>query len=175
MSKEIEMKAELENPEELRKKLKEVGAKFLGKKRVVDIFFDFPDKRFEKEDKYLRLRKNGEKIILEFKGSKEEGKTKIREETKTEIKDFVEIVKILNFLGLDIIFRYEKNRETHYLDSAEIVIDELPKIGWFCEIEAENEDIIRQIGKKLEIKNLNNRSYRYYIEKYNKNIKELVF
>ncbi len=172
---EIEMKAELENPENLRNKLKKLGAKFLGKKRVVDIFFDFPDRKLEKRHNYLRLRKKGEKIILEFKGSREEGKSKIREETRIEVEDFDNIVKILNLLGFIIIFKYEKNRETYHFEGAEIVIDELPKIGWFCEIEAKKENIIEEIAKKLEIKNLNDRSYRYYIEKYNKNIKELVF
>ncbi len=169
------MKAELENPENLRNKLKKLGAKFLGKKRVVDIFFDFPDRKLEKRHNYLRLRKKGEKIILEFKGSREEGKSKIREETRIEVEDFDNIVKILNLLGFIIIFKYEKNRETYHFEGAEIVIDELPKIGWFCEIEAKKENIIEEIAKKLEIKNLNDRSYRYYIEKYNKNIKELVF
>lgn len=173
--KEIEMKAVLKSSQKLRRKLIELGARKLGKYKELNIKLDFPDKRLEKNDLILRLRKKGDKNILTFKSGKIAGKAKIRNEYETEIGDFETILKILKNLGFIIVFKFEKIREEYEFESADIVIDKLPKLGYFCEIEADNENKIFDIAKKLGMKNLTKRGYGYYIKKYNKNKKELIF
>lgn len=179
MSKEIEMKAELKDPEELRQRLRELNAKFIEKDREQNLVFDFPDKRLIKEDKVLRLRKFGSKTILTFKGPREVSRAKIKEEIETEVDGFENIKNILFSLGFIVRFSYEKNREVYNFEDVEIVIDEFPVLGWFCEIEAETEEAIEVAGKKLGIKNLTNRGYGYYIKKLREEtgqeVKELKF
>jgi len=173
--KEIEMKAVLKNPQRLRGKLIKLGARKLGKYKELNIKLDFPDKRLEKNDLIFRLRKKGNKTVLTFKGSKKTGKAKIRNEYETEIGDFETILSILKNLGFIIVFKFEKIREEYEFKKANIVIDKLPKLGYFCEIETDSENKVYDIAKKLGIKNLTKRGYGYYIKKYNKNKKELMF
>jgi adenylate cyclase class 2 len=170
---EIEMKAVLRNPGKLRSKLKELGAKKIGKYKELNIKLDFPDMRLEKNDIVLRLRKKGDKTILTLKSSRKPGKAKIRDEYETEVEDFETILTILKNLGFVIIFKFEKIREEYEFQKANVVIDRLPKLGYFCEIEANTSNKIYEIAKKLGIKNLTKRGYGFYIKKLNK--KELMF
>ena len=166
MSKEIEIKAKLENPEEIRQKLADLGARLIEKNRETNISFDFPDKKLIKEDKLLRLRKYGERITMTYKGPKEESSVKTREEIEIEVDDLEKAKSILFSLGFVIRLIFEKNREIYHLDDFEIVIDELPKLGWFCEIEGKSESDVEDMGKRLGIKNITNKTYGYHIKKY---------
>jgi adenylate cyclase class 2 len=53
--------------------------------------------------------------------------------------------QILERLGFELSWIYEKRRETFHIEGAEIVIDETP-LGWFMEIEGEREQIRRLAG-----------------------------
>jgi adenylate cyclase class 2 len=182
MSKEIEMKVKLKSPTNLRKKLKEVGAKYLGKEKQVNITFDSPYFRNVESGNFLRLRKTEKNTILTYKGKDEPNTTaKIREEIEVKVNNFDNMLSILTLLGFVVKFRYEKNREIYHFEGTEIVIDEFPKLGWFCEIEARSESDIMKIAEKLSInpKELTNKSYWYFMDEYmkktNQTLKEFVF
>jgi adenylate cyclase class 2 len=74
--------------------------------------------------------------ILTFKGPAELGKHKSREELETGFEDPTIVARILERLGYQRAFRYEKYR-TEFQRNGEngvVTLDETP-IGWFVELE----------------------------------------
>lgn len=61
-------------------------------------------------------------------------------EIEVEIGDFEQMQAILERLGFEMVFLYEKYRETFRLGETEVMLDELP-YGCFVEIEGEVGDI----------------------------------
>jgi len=182
MPKEIEMKAQLKNPDLIRKKLKELGAKYLGKEKQLNLTFDSPYFKNVERGKFLRLRRTEKNTILTFKGNEESGSdAKIREEIEVQVDSFDDMLNILTLLGFVIKFKFEKKREIYSFEGAEVVIDEFPKLGWFCEIEADSESKIKRIAVKLGImpEELTNKTYWYFMNEYmkktNQELKEFMF
>lgn len=90
----------------------------------------------------LRVRNEGGKSLLTFKGPVQPGPMKLREERETVVADGETLTGILQELGLRIWFRYEKYREEFAADDAVIAIDETP-VGAFIEIEGSEAAIHR--------------------------------
>ncbi len=148
MKHEIEIKFKIDNPEEIREKLKSLGAVFHGKVFERNVTFDDPERDFGRGGKLLRIRDNG-RVTITFKGKPEENsKFKKRLEIEIVSDDFEKSVRLLKELGFQEVWRYEKERETWKLGNVEIVIDLLPFIGWWMEIEG-NEKEIEETAKKL--------------------------
>ena len=82
----------------------------------------------------LRVRNEGGKSLLTFKGPVQPGPMKLREECETVVADGDMLLTILQQLGLHVWFRYEKYREEFSADDVVIAIDETP-VGTFVEIE----------------------------------------
>jgi adenylate cyclase class 2 len=106
-----------------------------------NFLFDFPDQLLRKSSSVIRLRIEGKRSILTFKGPPVvSARYKIRREIETEIRDGKRMREILQSLGLREVFCYEKYRTTfaprHKSKAAqgEIVLDETP-IGSFLELE----------------------------------------
>jgi predicted adenylyl cyclase CyaB len=142
MKKEIELKFKIENPGLIRRKLKEVRARFIGKAFERTIKFDTKNKDLEKQEKFLRIR-TGFKNEITFKKkiNKVDKDFKEREEIEIEISNPKEMEMILAELGFTKKWIMEKYREKYELGSAEIVIDKLPKMGNFIEIEGSKKAI----------------------------------
>ena len=93
--KEIEVKILDINPEEIRNKLLDLGAKRISKNKYSTIIFDFEDRRIRKSGELLRLRKAGDKIELTYKIRDEKDTDfKVMEELETTTGDFDTMVKI---------------------------------------------------------------------------------
>lgn len=103
--------------------------------------FDYADSRIGKRDSALRLRFVGDQAWLTYKGPNHgSGKIKQRRESETFLGDGRAMEAILESLGLEVRFRYEKYRATFRLGEAEVSCDETP-IGAFLEIEGSPEEI----------------------------------
>ncbi len=179
MSYEIEVKAKIDNPRLLRKKIKEVGGKFIEKHKEINHIFDSKHKKIYPK-LTLRIRKIGKNAILTFKGPKKKSKMKIREEIEIGTEDYKNLKKIFERLGFFQIFRYDKFREVYKVRGIEVTIDKLAKIGYFCEIEGKTQKKILEVAKLLGLsKKVTNRSLRYYFKEYEKKnkvkIKNWVF
>lgn len=142
MAKEIEVKFLNIEPREIEVKLKKIGAKKIFSRLYRRRVFDFPDLRLNKAGAYLRLRDEGDKIVLAFKrrlGMKShEGKANDRgmEEIQVEVHDFEKTAELLLKLGLIEKF-YEENKRIRYqLGDLEFDIDFWPKLLPYLEIEA---------------------------------------
>ena len=96
----------------------------------------------------IRLRRAGESAVLTFKSADLPGRHKRREELETEVADAAVIEAILNRLGLDARFRYDKYRTEYQRDSGEgtVMLDETP-IGVFLELEGRPEWIDAAAGE----------------------------
>lgn len=135
MALEREVKLRFDTAGEAREKILALGATpLLGRRLQEDCLFDTDDERLRRQRSTLRVRSEGGKALLTFKGPALPAAIKIREEFETVVADGAALQTILEELGLHVWFRYEKYREEFNADDAVIAIDETP-VGVFVEIE----------------------------------------
>jgi len=116
--------------------------------------WDFPGQPLRQQGKLLRVRQFAGHCLLTFKGVAEQSRHfKIREERETAVEDPETLSIILERLGLEVFFRYEKYRTCYSLRlrgkrrSVDLSVDETP-IGNYLEIEGTEADIHR-VAEKL--------------------------
>ena len=136
-NRETEIKLRLGDPVSLKRRLASLGFS-VAKRRVLEIntVFDTPDSVLLRQRKLLRLRQAGSARTIAFKGPPEAGPYKSREEVESGFSDGRAMRLILERLGYEPVFRYEKYR-TEYSrpDKAGLaMLDETP-IGNFLELE----------------------------------------
>ena len=145
---EREIKLRFANAEEARDKILALGATpTFGRRLQEDCLYDTDDEQLRRQLSTLRVRCEGGKSLLTFKGPAIPALVKIREEYETVVADGAVLRTILEKLGMHCWFRYEKYREEFSLDEAVIAIDETP-VGVFVEIEG-SEEAIHQSARAL--------------------------
>jgi len=132
---EIEIKCYCDDDEKVRKKLSEIGAGFIEKRRESDVYFNHPSRDFKETDEALRLRNVNGKCRITYKGPKVSLITKARIEHETETGDFTTIRNILLSLGFVESGVVEKDRHIFSYRTMEISIDYVDGLGIFVEIE----------------------------------------
>ena len=143
---EIETKFALTDPAAVRAALLSRGAAFRGRNYEDDLRFDDANRTLTARGIVLRLRRvegaDGARHILTHKtpGYRTEENVSIRVERETEVTDGENMRGILEALGYEVVWRYEKYREVYTWHDVEAVIDETP-IGWFMELEGPGESI----------------------------------
>lgn len=143
MAVEREIKLRFESAEEARDRILALGATpLLGRRLQEDCLFDTDDERLRRQRSTLRVRSEGGKALLTFKGPAIPAAIKIREEYETVVSDGAALQTILEELGLHVWFRYEKYREEFTAEDVVIAIDETP-VGVFVEIEGTEHAIHR--------------------------------
>jgi len=138
------------NKEEIRKKLKDLGANLVFSERKMKTVLG--DKRNNPglDCDYIRIRNESNLIRLSVKIHAEEGGKLIdQKETYVEVNDFDRTVEILKRLGLKLTYYQEKLRETWEYDGAEVVIDTWPGLEPIVEIEADSEKKVQEIAKRM--------------------------
>jgi adenylate cyclase class 2 len=141
MGLEREIKLRFDSADEARTKILALGAIPLhGRRLQEDALLDTDDEMLRRQRATLRVRSEGGKSLLTFKGPGIPGLIKIREEHETVVADGAVLLTILEALGLHVWFRYEKYREEFSADDIVIAIDETP-VGVFVEIEGGEEAI----------------------------------
>jgi adenylate cyclase class 2 len=147
---EREIKLRFDSADEARAKILALGATPLhGRRLQEDALLDTDDEMLRRQRSTLRIRSEGGKSLLTYKGPPLPGALKLREELETVVADGAALLAILEALGLHVWFRYEKYREEFSADDVVIAIDETP-VGVFVEIEggeAAIHDIARALGK----------------------------
>ena len=146
MALEREIKLRFDSADEAREKVLALGATpMLGRRLQEDCLFDTEDERLRRQRSTLRVRSEGGKSLLTYKGPVIPGLIKIREEYETVVGDGATLQTILEELGLHVWFRYEKYREEFSLDDVVIAVDETP-VGIFVEIEGREDAIHTTAG-----------------------------
>jgi len=135
MALEREIKLRFASADEARTKILALGAAPLhGRRLQEDALLDFDDERLRLQRSTIRVRCEGGKSLLTFKGPVLPGIVKVREEHETVVADGTVLLTILESLGLHIWFRYEKYREEFEADDVVMAVDETP-VGVFVELE----------------------------------------
>jgi adenylate cyclase class 2 len=146
---EQEAKFRLASAEEGVSKLAALGADVAKPRHFeANILYDFRDERISKRDEALRLRRVDDEAWLTWKGPQHgSGRIKRRRELETRVDDGDAVEGILDALGAEECFRYEKYRACYRLQGALLTLDETP-IGVFLEIEATPE-LIAELASEL--------------------------
>ena len=149
MKTEIEAKFLDVNHEDLRRKLRELGAAMEQPMRLMRrAIIDDGKGVMQRRDAYVRVRDEGDKITLTYKqfdalsvdGAKE---------IEVTVSDYEATIQIFEVVGFKVLSRQESRRETWRLDEVEIVLDEWPWLKPYIEIEGDSEVELQNAAKRL--------------------------
>ncbi len=140
---EIEYKFRLDDPAPYRERLRAAGAELGGRFHESDHIFDTADCRLLAADCGLRLRTRrpcedpaaAPVHTLTYKGPRDGGVPKTRAEVETGVADSAALRTILGSLGYQEVVAYEKQREVWRWGGCVVMLDQLPRLGWWLEIE----------------------------------------
>lgn len=155
MCSETEAKLRVSNLSEVERVAEQLGGRFTGEFRQIDSYFDDKAGNLLRQDKGLRIRMESNKsagkteAYLTWKGTKNPGEYKNREEIELGISDDNAMEKILQRLGYDIRLRVIKTRRVWEIDGCSLCLDKVEGIGEFVEIEGEDSDRITELQNKL--------------------------
>lgn len=147
--KEIEVRFLEVNEEELKNKLRELGAEDFGPDALDEIvFYDQELKWRDVERQYVRIRRTNKGIRLTFKNQKVSG-VDGTEEVEFEVGSFELARTFLKKIGL-VDFRYQqKKRHSFKLGEVMVEFDTWPKIPTFVELEGPSEQHLKETALLL--------------------------
>jgi adenylate cyclase class 2 len=125
------------DPASARRHVEQAGYRARGPRTLeADQLYDLSGGDLRLSGRLLRLRTRGAKWTLTYKGPALSVRHKSREEIETDVADGVALAAILNGLGFNPGFRYEKYRTTFAAEGEAgiVTLDETP-IGLFLELE----------------------------------------
>lgn len=132
---EREIKLRFGSVEEARAAIQRCGfTPCRGRRLQEDCLLDTDDQLLRRQRSVLRVRMEGGRSLLTYKGPVQPSPMKLREERETVVADGETMLYILERLGFKPWFRYQKYREEFGCQDAIIALDETP-IGTFVEIE----------------------------------------
>jgi adenylate cyclase class 2 len=144
---EIEAKFYLPSLDDIRETIKALDG-HLCSARVLErnLRFDTANRTLSSNHSLLRLRQD-RSALLTFKHA-----VSVEERTEIEVgvEDFDTTRALLERLGYEVYFIYEKYRETYALGPCSIMLDELP-FGHFIEIEGNSLDEVKKTAAKLNL------------------------
>jgi predicted adenylyl cyclase CyaB len=167
---ETEVKFRIADAGGFSEKLRKAGAKLLVTGLERNIKYDRNGELSEKKE-LLRLRSYADGADITHKRRRPSGPIgfKTREETVVMIENFEAGRLLLERLGYEKVWIYEKKRAVWELGPVEVMVDELPLIGCFAEIEGEPEEIkkaARKLG--LDMKDSTTTTYGQEYESFRK-------
>lgn len=137
---EVEIKVSVSNPDTIKQRILESGAKKEKTVTQIDVYLSHPCRDFSRTDEALRLRTtitpDGEKQFeMTYKGPKIDTTTKTRTETNTGVGDVQKALLLLNSLGFKEVATIKKHREFFRDADIAISLDDVEEIGTFVEVE----------------------------------------
>ncbi|MBS3174289.1 class IV adenylate cyclase [Candidatus Woesearchaeota archaeon] len=145
---EIEVKALLENPEEIKNIILNKGAVLKEKKYQHDILLDPPNTDFEKTDQVLRIRNTNGNWKIDYKSPRLDNETKSRKEYTVKIEEGNQLKEIFSWLGFKTVGEIEKSRETYNFENMKINFDNVTNLGNFMEVEIIGNEENFELSKK---------------------------
>jgi adenylate cyclase class 2 len=139
---EVELKFVGVEPARLEQQLVDRGAQLGGTLSQADEYFAHPGRNFADTDEALRIRSEGERRVLTYKGPKLPGAVKIREEIEVDVgsDQAAGLKRILDQLGFRSVAVVAKTRRSWQLTYAgrdlKVEIDDVQQLGSFVEIES---------------------------------------
>ena len=137
---EIEIKLRIESMAAARTRVRRLGFRPLGPRELErNIVFDTPAQTLRNSQQLLRLRSKGGRWWLTYKNRPEpDSRHKIRQEMEIELPEGQQLAAILDRLGYQPAFEYQKFRTEYQQPAREgkLLLDETP-IGNFIELEGD--------------------------------------
>jgi len=154
---EIEVKFLDIDPEKIQAKLKSIGAEKIGEYFYRRQVFDYPGFTLDKKAAWLRLRDEGDKIVLSFKQrlgtTSHDGTTSDTgmKEVEVEVSNFEKTAELLLSIGMIYKF-YEENKRIRWKKGdIEFDIDTWPELNPYLEIETSSWEKVDEAIKLLEL------------------------
>lgn len=149
MNTEIEVKFVNINHDDIRDRLKLIGAKLEQPMRLMQrVTIDSSEMR--SKNAFLRVRNQGDKITLTYKQFDELSISGAKE-IEIIVNNFDETIKLLAAAGLPHGSFQETKRETWKLGSTEIVLDIWPWLHPYIEIEGQSEHEVKSVASLLNL------------------------
>lgn len=145
MNIEVEIKVKVNNPEQIRKKVAEIGKLIKSIKQIDEYYVPCQRDFFTNKPQpieHLRIRTNPDKTVFEYTRTinlKENLDYDYAEEYESEISNVEEFKKILGFLDFKKSVTVEKDREYWMCGGIEIALDNVKEAGFFVEAEAKGD------------------------------------
>ncbi len=147
------MKLEIEavfcdvNKDEIRSKLKSLGAKLVTPERkMIRTVFHLPNST---KSCFARVRDEGDKIVVTYKEFQDETSPTGVKEINFTVNDYDAAVEFLRVIGLREKSYEESMRETWELDGAEVDIDTWPWIPTYVEVEGTSVENMTTVSEKI--------------------------
>jgi adenylate cyclase class 2 len=136
---EIEIKLRLPaDVSKIRRTLRKLGFRIAqARSHETNVLFDHPKNPLGKQGKLIRIRRIGRDTVLTYKGPSKSSRYKMRQELEVHVSDADMLDDILQHLGYQPVFRYEKYRTEYVKTSSpggKVLLDETP-VGNFLELE----------------------------------------
>lgn len=149
MQTEIEAKWLDINLEEMRQRLKTIGATLVAPERLmIRSVFDYPDNRLNKNSGWIRVRDEGNKVTMGYKQLN--GRTLHgTKEVSITVDSFEGACEFLLSIGFVQKAYQETKRESWKLGDTEIELDTWPWVPSLIEIEAKDEETLWHAARKL--------------------------
>jgi len=147
MKTEYEIRVLEINKEQIIKKLESLESKKIGEFNQKRYVYDLKP---AEENKWIRLRTNGEKTTLTYKDI-ESNTIDGTKEVEIEVDDFENANEFLERIGFKNKGYQENKRIQYLLQGVEVDIDAWPMIPTYLEIEGESEEQVIRIQKLLGI------------------------
>ena len=118
-----------------------------------------PNADLKASDQGLRVRveKNtqnqDERVVITHKGPRLQGPLKSRPETEFKAADADAVTRLFAALGYEPVLTFEKRRRSWRYRDCQVVIDTLPYLGDFVEIEGPSETSVLSARKALGLDN----------------------
>ncbi len=143
MTLEVELKYAIESETEFRELLEQCHARELKTDQQRDHYFNHPQKDFAETDEAFRIRMDGSKSCLTYKGPKLDAETKTRREievplgeTETSISLSHEMLVCLGFRPVATVSKWRTTYELTWQRYAVTVVwDRVDGVGDFVELE----------------------------------------
>jgi adenylate cyclase class 2 len=147
---ETEVKFYLRDPAQLANQILAAGGRLhIPRTHEFNLRFDTPDREFQRAHRVLRLRRDQTNRLTYKEGGRIQDGALRRMEIEFDVGDFDAARQMLEALGFEVVFAYEKYRTTYELKGTQIMLDELP-FGDFVEIEGPPE-LLRPVAITLKL------------------------
>ncbi len=147
MNTEFEVKFVDAHHDEVREKLRELGAVLEQPLRLMKrAIIETP--ALKTKNAFLRVRDEGHRVTLTYKQFTELSIDGAKEH-EIVVSDFQATIALLEAAGLPYSSFQESKRETWTIDGAEVVLDEWPWLNPYIEIEGDSEQHVQDIATKL--------------------------
>lgn len=150
MKPEIEAKFINVNHDDLRAKLKVLGAECVQPRRLMKRKnYDFRDKRLERIGGWVRARDEGRgKVTMSYKQLTDRSLTGTQE-IEIVVDNYEKAVAFIEAIGMQVKSVQETKRESWLLGEVQIELDEWPWVKPYLEIEGPDESSVKKVASQL--------------------------